>query len=99
MNGYFVLLFSSIKDDIDYYKFHYNIDYDYETLSKLQEKFPIKFEFPIDDIERFNFKNEANNQMLNTLANKYLELQSNKDFKRIIPDAYLLPLLLELQKL
>ena len=91
MNGYFILLFSSIKDDIDYYKFHYNIDYDYETLSKLQDKFPIKFEFPIDDIEKLNFKNEANNQILNTLANKYLELQSNKEFTSIIPDAYLLP--------
>ena len=92
MNGYFVLLFSSIKDDIDYYKFHYNIDYDYETLKNLQTKFPVNFEVPVQDIEKFNFKNEANNRILNTMANKYLEYASdNKEFEKIIPHVSNLP--------
>ena len=92
INGYFILLFSPIKDDIDYYKFHYNIDYDYETLKNLQKKFPVNFEFPVQDIEKFNFKNEANNRILNTMANKYLELASdNKEFEKIIPSVSNLP--------
>ena len=91
VNGYFILLFSSIQENVEYFKFQYNEDYDYETLKKLQLKFPIKFQATFDNIERFNIKNEANNYILNTLANEYVKLKYHKEFGKIIPDVYRLP--------
>ena len=94
-NIYFAVLFSSKHENVDYFKFEYEYTCDYKTLLELEKKFPIKFDYVNkhinEEIDETVPNNKPHNEILNNLAEKYLELEFNPDFKKIVPDIVSLP--------
>ena len=94
INGYYVLLFSS-EEDVEYYKFRYEYLQEIDTLEELQKKFPIKFNYKNvnfdSSIDRSDPKNEEHHEILNLMAQEYLELEINEEFLKIIGDIVDLP--------
>ena len=94
-NIYFAVLFASKYENVDYFKFEYEYTCDYKTLLELEKKFPIKFDYINkhlnEEIAETIPNNKPHNEILNNLAEKYLELEFNPDFEKIVSDVVSLP--------
>jgi len=93
-NLFFAILFTPDEENVEYFKFEYEYTYDFKTLLKLEEKFPIKFDYfnkHFEEIDETKTGNKPHNEILNLIAEKYLELEFNSDFEKIIPDVVGLP--------
>lgn len=94
-NIYFAVLFTSKNENAEYFKFEYEYTCDYKTLLELERKFPIRFDYINkhlnEEIDETIPNNKPHNEILNNLAEKYLELEFNPDFEKIIPDVVNLP--------
>ena len=92
-NRYCVFLFTSDKE-VDYYKYKYSFVQEIETLEKLNNEFPIRFNYQSKFLNQKLEKsplNDDHNEILNLLSKEYLKLETNEKFLNIIGDVVDLP--------
>lgn len=88
---YLIILFSEKSDGVEFFKFKYSDRYTLETYDKLIAKFPHSFEYHIhlsDDRKLKPGSGYHHDQIINQIAQFYLDLEFNENFKEIIPDVF-----------